>query len=212
MRTIVMVDRFLVEDMSQDHGHVFEETLGFFSTIRLAKHCMLRDIERQRKEYPEEWEPDSRTLRRYYLTRYPLDRFPRFRVRFLHLDVFDSEGRRIGSPPGGKRVWLGRTAETCRFHLGDFVGFRNGDEWRIGVVKGLPPDPELVARMGSKFDAWEEDVYLVDFWDRDDLDLSDHDACYNGADHDHIPECMLEKITVPLDSRLQEMLKARYDW
>ncbi|MDY0004349.1 MAG: hypothetical protein RBU30_23815 [Polyangia bacterium] len=211
MSTIVMVEQFIVEDQSKDKGHVFEENLGYFSNMRLAKECMHRDIARRRKDYPEYWEPGSACVQRYYLSRYHLDRFPRWRAAQIGFSVFDQDGASVGSHRHSNALFPGRAAESCRYRRGDRVGFFHGGSWQICVVTGLPPDPELVARLSSRVEAWE-DVYMVGYWHPPDPDLSDRDACYDAASHDHIPECMLVPITVPLDPRLDELLEARREW
>jgi hypothetical protein len=188
--TVTSVDTPLV-----DHARAFTNRLGVFSTFEKASAWLASEA------IPKADDEDG--ILYYEAREIALDPGPRDSERPACATwILERDGRRRGLLRGDMDARCsGREPSTCKFKPRDLVGFVYGDEYRVGVVMGLPLSPDEVRTFEAE--AWEEDVYLVG--------LLGPGGVYEHDDHDHPHEAYLFEVESDIPEELRVALQRRYE-
>jgi hypothetical protein len=192
-KTIVGVTEVTVEAPLVDGARAWAHELGVFSTYENAASFV-------RKRTMDDGDEDDAGIRYFVLDEKMLD--------MARLDdmgdttILGDAGSVRGVIHGaGETPWAGRDPGTCRFTLGQLVGFVDGDRYRVGVVNGLPPSPR-------EADEWNgvtlaDDLYLIG--------TLDGDGSPETNDHEHVSEAALFAVGHDVAPEVREALKKRHE-
>lgn len=194
-RLVIELTETSVDMSLVDHARAFTNRLGVFSTLERASAWLASEA------IPKADDEDG--ILYYEAHEIALDPDPRDSERPACATwIFDRNGRRRGLLRGNmEERWSGRGPSTCKFKPRDLVGFVYGNEYRVGVVMGLPLSAEEARRFEAE--AWEEDVYLVG--------LLGPGEVYEHDDHDHPHEAYLFAVEHDVPEELRAALQRRYE-
>jgi hypothetical protein len=194
-RLVIELTETSVDMPLVDHARAVTNRLGVFSSFEKASAWLASEA------IPKADDEDG--ILYYEAHEISLDPDPRDSERPACATwIFDRNGRRRGLLRGNmEERWSGREPSTCKFKPRDLVGFVYGDEYRVGVVMGLPLSPEEVRTFEAE--AWEEDVYLVGLLGRGEDGYDD--------DHEHPRDAYLFAVEHDVREELRAALQRRYE-
>jgi len=192
METIVELHAAYVTGPLRDGLEMDMTRLGLFNSIGAATRWLRRAIP-QEAEYlkPEPGEPETRihhaSAAVITISPYPSD---------IVEVIYDETGRVRGKIDHSADPWAGRDPKTCKYALGDMLGYVSCSKYRIGIVYGLPPHVQGLKRGLDSTD----NRYTLAF---------DNDG--DKWAHQHIAEPLLWKIEHPVPRALQRTLRKLYE-
>ena len=190
--TVIELHEVTVEPPLTDGAGARAHRLGVFSSVETASTWLqTRVVKKTGKESDDDY-----ALLYYTADEVVVD----YRERFCRSVVYDRDGSVRGvNPGGGMRPWGGRYPATCKFRLGQIVGFVT-DVYKLGVVNGLPVSTEEALRLPDV--TLGDDLYLVGVLNKD--------GSPDTKDHEHIHECELFEVTHEVTPEMREALKKRH--
>jgi hypothetical protein len=191
--TIIELAEVSVEHPLCDGARAFTDVLGFFSTYEKAVTFV-------RKKIAKEPDENDGGIVYYVLDGKVLD-VPRLDSR-ADTTILDRDGSVRGVIRGEyEEPWGGRDPSSCKFKLGDLVGFVWGDIYKLGVVNGCPLTPEEAKGLGDMV-TLGDDLYLIGVLGKDGSPETN--------DHEHIHECELFEVTHEVTAEMRAALKTRH--
>ena len=191
--TVIELHEVTVEPPLTDGAGARAHRLGVFSSFETASTWLqTRVVKKTGKESDDDY-----ALLSYTADEVVVD----YRERFCRSVVYDRDGSVRGvNPGGGMRPWGGRDPETCRFKLGQIVGFVDGEVYKLGVVNGLPVTPHEASHWSGV--TLGDDLYLVGVLNKD--------GGANTNDHEHVHESELFVVEHEVAPEVREALKMRH--
>jgi hypothetical protein len=192
---VIEVTEVSVEAPLVDGARAWVHEHGFFSAYEKAISFVHRTIAEKAKDAD-----DDAGIRYFVLDEKVLDA-PRLEdtgdTMFLGAD-----GGVRGLIHGAYETpWGGRDPETCKYKVGQLVGFVDDGRYRVGVVNGLPVSPDEASRWSDV--TLGDDLYLIGVFDKDGSPETN--------DHEHIPEPLLFEVEHEVAPELRKALKKRQE-
>ena len=194
-KIVIEVTEVSVEAPLRDGARAFTSELGFFSTLEKAVNFVRKKIADKADE------TDDDGIRYYVLDGKVLD-VARLDSR-ADTTILDRDGSVRGVIRGEyEEPWGGRDPETCKYKLGQIVGFVDGDVYKVGVVNGRPVSPEKARRLGDMV-TLGGDLYLIGVLGKDGSPETN--------DHEHIHEPELFEVEHDVTTKMRAALKKRHE-
>jgi len=196
-RKIFSLRHCQVEEMT--HGaKAYNNVIGYFSSFASTKRWLHNT---RNKRYLEDIFREQKPNELNYLEVLSFLIDQRFTVQKLWVLNNDLTLRGTENYIGWFKPWGGRPRETWLYKPGMIVGYIMNDIYHIGIIRGGPPDPELVEKFGTI--ERHEDVYHIQ--------TVPFSRPYNPItfDHDHIDEARIFPVKNKIPDDLREALNER---